>query len=191
VSLLYYLGLRIHEVAKHHMRDFKQYGHEWWIEIIGKGGGDPEKVPVHPVLLDRLMRFRTFSGLPPLPAYHEDTHLLPKVRGDGAISDRMINTILKAVSNRAADRLKGTAPATVSTFDAQGQEFEAKPVHDPRRGPAHWLRHTSATHQLAVGIELRQVQQNLRHKKLETTLIYSHVADSERHTAMKKMKKLK
>jgi len=56
---------------------------------------------------------------------------------------------------------------------------------------SHRLRHTSATHQLAVGIELRQVQQNLRHKKLETTLIYSHVADSERHTAMKKMKKLK
>lgn len=37
-----------------------------------------------------------------------------------------------------AFRLKGTAPVYVSTFDAQRQEFEAKPVHDLRRGSAHW-----------------------------------------------------
>ena len=48
----------------------------------------------------------------------------PKVRGDGAISDRMINTILKDVFNRAADRLKGTAPVYVSTFDAQGRSLK-------------------------------------------------------------------
>ena len=48
----------------------------------------------------------------------------PKVRGDGAISDRTINTILKDVFNRAADRLKGTAPVYVSTFDAQGRSLK-------------------------------------------------------------------
>jgi site-specific recombinase XerD len=199
VTLLYYLGLRVNEVAKHFMHDFKQYGTEWWFELVGKGGGQAQAVPVHPVLLDRLMQYRTFIGLPPLPLDSEDMPLVPKLRKvlkksrvpvdrhKMAVSDRMINTVLKEVFNRAADALKGSAPEYTSTFDAKGDELEAKPIRDLRRGSAHWLRHTSATHQLDAGIELRQVQQNLRHKKLETTMIYSHVADSERHKAIEKL----
>jgi integrase/recombinase XerC len=39
---------------------------------------------------------------------------------------------------------------------------------------AHWLRHTSATHQVDAGIDLRIVKENLRHSNLETTMLYQH-----------------
>jgi len=39
----------------------------------------------------------------------------------------------------------------------------------------HTLRHTFATHLLIKGVNIRQVQQYLGHKRLETTMIYTHV----------------
>ncbi len=45
---------------------------------------------------------------------------------------------------------------------------------DSSRLTAHSLRHTAATAMLLNGVELAKVQQILRHKNINTTLIYSH-----------------
>lgn len=45
---------------------------------------------------------------------------------------------------------------------------------DSKRLTAHSLRHTAATAMLLSGVDLLKVQQILRHKNVNTTLIYSH-----------------
>ncbi len=50
-----------------------------------------------------------------------------------------------------------------------------------RRASTHWVRHTAASHQADVGTDLRHIQRNLRHASIDTTAIYLHVEDDERH----------
>ena len=45
---------------------------------------------------------------------------------------------------------------------------------DSKRLTAHSLRHSAATAMLLNGVDLVKVQQILRHKNVNTTLIYSH-----------------
>lgn len=44
-----------------------------------------------------------------------------------------------------------------------------------KRGSCHLLRHTCATHMLEGGADIRYIQQQLGHSKLETTAIYTEV----------------
>jgi integrase/recombinase XerD len=44
-----------------------------------------------------------------------------------------------------------------------------------KRGSCHLLRHTCATHMLEGGADIRYIQQQLGHQKLETTAIYTEV----------------
>jgi hypothetical protein len=49
----------------------------------------------------------------------------------------------------------------------------------------HWLRHTHATHALAVGAELTTVRDNLRHASVATTSVYLHTDQVERERQMR------
>lgn len=74
--------------------------------------------------------------------------------------------IVKEVLRRAAAALEIGDPAGAAIL---------------RRASPHWLRHTAATHQADAGSDLRFIQKNLRHASLETTSLYLHAEDDERH----------
>lgn len=72
-------------------------------------------------------------------------------RNGTALDRHAAHKLLKRVLSRAG--LKDTAPAHVS---------------------CHWLRHTHATHAIAAGAPLTDVQAQLGHASLNTTTIYAH-----------------
>ena len=45
----------------------------------------------------------------------------------------------------------------------------------PKHASVHTLRHSFATHLLQSGVNIREVQDLLGHKNVETTMIYTHV----------------
>jgi len=47
-----------------------------------------------------------------------------------------------------------------------------------KHATVHTLRHSFATHLLANGVNIREVQNLLGHKNVETTMVYTHVLRS-------------
>ncbi|WP_264071929.1 tyrosine-type recombinase/integrase [Mycolicibacterium komossense] len=92
--------------------------------------------------------------------------------------------------------LASEMPAAGWWFPMRGHEGEhvlAKSVSDiigrtmrraGVRGTPHCLRHWYASTMLANGVDIRVVQELLRHKSLATTQIYTKVPDGHRHEAI-------
>ena len=167
--LLYLTGARRAEVARATMGDIHQRNGLWWWRVVGKGdkAGD---IPVGDELLDALKQYRVSLGLPPLPLPGDATPLVCRVIGRGqytTLTPTAIYLIVKQVFRFAAQHVQGD--------DHLASRLEA--------ASTHWLRHTSASHQLDAGVPLLVVSQNLRHASIQTTRKYLHTEDDARHAA--------
>ena len=171
VVVLYFLGLRIHELATHQWNAFRKVRGAWWFFVKGKGD-KLGKIPVNDTLLSAVSRFRAHLGLTPFPEAQDDLPLIPSWRSEVGLGVRHINQLLKKLAITAATK------------------FEAEPdkAEKLRKFSAHWLRHLSATMQDQAGVLFKHIQANHRHESEETTRRYVHTFDQDRHADMQKLK---
>lgn len=167
LRFLYHTALRASEAANAKVNDFVQRRGRWWLRVVGKGGAQGE-VPISPALLEDFARYRRFYELPAAPLASDDSPIVLPIAGrrDRALTPTSVYLVVKGAFARVADEFAATDPARAALL---------------RRASTHWLRHTAASHQADAGTDLRHIQRNLRHASIDTTAIYLHVEDDERH----------
>lgn len=172
--LLYLTGARRSEVANAVMGDIQNQRGLWWWHVEGKGGVFGT-IPVGEDLLQALIRYRRFLGLTDLPDPMEDFPLVGRVlekNKDKRLTSKAIYLIVKQIFENAA-----------KLIEQDGDLNKNHMLQKLKMATTHWLRHTSASHQLDRGVPLLVVSQNLRHKNIETTRRYLHTEDQARHEA--------
>ncbi len=178
ILLLFYSGLRIAEAANHKMGNFMQREGNWFLRVVGKGKKLRE-IPMPDELRQALADFREKVGLPtPQPKFRENTPLIPMHNLKQSISPRRIDQILKWAFNLGANQLEINHPQKASKL---------------RQASAHWLRHSYVTYLLDSGAPLKVAQENAGHSDIGTTMLYRHVAQTDRfeatrHLSLKKNK---
>lgn len=173
--LLYFTGARRGEVAKAKMKDFKNEKGLWWWEVKGKGN-KKGRIPCQDELMEALVRYRKASNLnSDYPNQDDETPLIISFfrKKESNLSEKSIYLIVKNIFSVAAQ---------ISKKEFKG--FEKK----LELASTHWIRHTSASHQLHAGVPLIIVSQNLRHSNIQTTQRYLHTEEDERHHASQIMK---
>lgn len=167
LRFLYQTALRASEAANAKVSDFVLLRGRWWLRVVGKGQVEGE-VPVSTSLLEDFGRYRRFHGLPAIPSPTDNGPIILSITGrhDRLLTPTSIYLIVKAALAKVADELHTAEPARAALL---------------RRASTHWLRHTAATHQADAGTDLRHIQRNLRHASIDTTAIYLHAEDDERH----------
>ena len=176
ILLLFYSGLRIAEAANHTMGNFVQREGHWFLRVIGKGKKLRE-IPMPDELRTALADFRLRVGLTsPEPQFKETTPLIPMQNLTQSITPRRINQILKW------------------SFTLGSVEFEAnhpQKASKLRLASAHWLRHSYVTYLLDTGAPLKVAQENAGHSSIGTTMLYRHVAQSDRFEATRSLSLIK
>lgn len=170
VYILFFLGLRISELATHTWSSFRKIENDWWFYVVGKGD-KAGMIPVCDELLRAIINYRAFLKKSPYPHSDEIAPLICSVSSDKAISPRQINKILKKL-----------ALETAKKFEIQPEKMKKL-----KKFSAHWLRHLSASMQDRAGIQFKHIRANHRHENDETTRRYVHSIDKERHRDMQKL----
>lgn len=168
ILLLFYSGLRIAEAANHTMGNFIQREGNWFLRVTGKGKKLRE-IPMPDALKEALAEFRLKVGLPsPEPKFREKTPLIPMQNLKQFISPRRIDQILKWAFHLGANQFETSQPQKTSKL---------------RQASAHWLRHSYVTYLLDSGAPLKVAQENAGHCDIGTTMLYRHVAQTDRFEA--------
>ncbi len=167
ISLLYLSACRRDEVTSAKMSDFFHKRNQWWFKVVGKGTKYGE-IPVTESLMSALIRYRRFLGLPNFPSANEQTPVIVGLRGDfnKGITNTRLYQLIKELCRNVAIAVADT---------------DSSAAFNLNNVSPHWFRHTSATHQVDAGIDIRIVKENLRHSKIETTMRYQHTEDDSRH----------
>lgn len=169
---LYLLAPRVSELATHKMNSFREIRGKWWWLVEGKGS-KKAKLPVSDEMLGALVRYRKHLKLDDLPTETDDTSFIKSINGSRSISPNMIYRIVKETVKQASVSIANKDPVKASKLI---------------KASTHWFRHTAASHLDQNGFSLKQIKDQLRHEKVETTQIYQHAEDDVWHDEMQRHK---
>jgi integron integrase len=179
VELLYGAGLRLAECCSLRVRDIDFDR----AQIVVRGGkGDKDRVVMLPArsaaaLAEQVRRVR-----------HRHDRDVRRGGGHVPLPDPLANKVPYAETDW---RWQYVFPSAVMRRDGDGRGFRwhadpsrldrairraSRDARLPKRVTAHTFRHSFATHLPEQGWHVRQVQALLGHRKLETTMVYTHLA---------------
>lgn len=134
IQALYGMYLRISELASSkrwtpQMNSFYKDGDSnWWFKVVGKGNKERD-ISVSDEMLDAFKKYRDSLNLSPLPLSIENTPLIPKQLGKGAITEtRYIRQLVQECFDYA--------------YKLMLAENKIDDAHELRVATVHWLRHT-------------------------------------------------
>jgi site-specific recombinase XerD len=177
LSCLYAMYLRISELAAQarwtpQMNHFYQDRDGlWWFVTVGKGNKQ-RQIAVSDAMLSALKRWRQYLGLNKLPSPVDQSPLLPKQRGKGAISSI---TYIREQVQQAFDH-------TALSLQRQGLHEEAEAL---QAATVHWLRHTGISEDVKTRPR-EHVRDDAGHSSSAITDKYIDIELRERHLSAKK-----
>ena len=168
-AMLYFLGLRIHELASHTWNAFRYHEGRWYFFVKGKGD-KLAHIPVHDQLLSFVKIYRIHLGKNPLPEVDDVDRLFISKRKK-PLSIRQIFALVKEIGKVAA------------------QKFTDNPIKQQKllRLSPHWLRHLLASHLDKANVPAIMIQSILRHNSLDVTNIYLHAEELLKHQEIQKL----
>lgn len=156
VSILLTTGLRTVELSRANLEDLRTVGDATALFIQGKGRGEKTEYVKLAEPVERALR----NYLAKHPDKKGPAPLFSSISNNnrsGRLSTRSISGIVKGNLIRAG-------------------------FNSPRL-TAHSLRHTAGTLNLLAGATLEETQQLLRHKSINTTMIYAHHIDRAKNNS--------
>ena len=178
-TLLYGAGLRVSECLRLRVKDVDFSFHQITVRD-GKGGKDrvtmlPSRVEA-PLRrhLDTVQRLHqedldNGAGLAPLP--HALHRKYPNAPGEWPWQYVFPSATLTYSRDTGVLQRQHMSPRTIQ----KAVKTAVQQAAIPKRATCHTLRHSFATHLLASGYDIRTVQELLGHRKVSTTMIYTHV----------------
>ena len=178
-ELLYGAGLRLMELARLRVKDIDFDANTIFVR---SGKGDKDRTTILPSAVKKRLK----EHLDAVKVVHEDD--LAKGYGEVYLPDALSHKYPKAGKEWAwqyvfpsmrlsVDPRSGMVGRHhISDTAIQGVIKNAiQKAGIPKHASVHTLRHSFATHLLASGVNIREVQELLGHKNVATTMIYTHV----------------
>lgn len=176
ISALYAMYLRISELVttsrwgplmNHFYHD---YENNWWFITVGKGNKQ-RQIAVSQAMLAALKRWRKFLGGSALPSPADQSPLLPKIKGKGAISDP---THIRSIVQYCFDQ-------TIVNLHKDGFNEEADSLSE---ATVHWLRHTGISDDVKIRPR-EHVRDDAGHSSSAITDQYIDIELKARHKSAK------